>query len=583
MKRTIKQAGCVCLAVMLLLTGLVGCGGSASYDYADEIAAYRDMLTCVKSGEELTQPKKKSDKYAAILYDIGQICEPDAMGYALKDINRDGEDELVLMNDAYKPYALLTAKSGKAVLLWSWVYDGRLSRGAIDSYGYVYARENWDIKNEGWCNKVMCIGKNGKLASFDYGSRIVDPDADPVEFDPFVTVGGKTYPVEKMDTAEYLSGDKFFDFAWGHETLTYESGFYYISALGEPREASEGAYEVDFSSYDAILATYRQAIPHLTGGLKDTVEGQFAYDDHTEYETFFSIYTAAKDALSGLRSYHYETKEYVYEEKYRSAYGYALYDVNGDGSDELLLMLDDYTIFALFTLQNGKPELLLSSDMTIDQDGVIRTGRGSVDRYYSDYYLYEIDKNGKLNTKLQFGYLLAEKLFGYRLDGNTFVPIYDREDVWEMYLEHFVRVYPHTRPDIMPTVVTNQRREFTRSVNDLTFVRLDEAFVPEIGTTYYNFRSINPTDDAKLDAYNRLLIETAADGLMIEWNTYDSRNDELVMQVLSGTAHADGDTYVLEADGWRLRLAFIVDGLWMTVEQSGVDAVEPWSYLFDCE
>jgi hypothetical protein len=70
---------------------------------------------------------------------------------------------------------------------------------------------------------------------------------------------------------------------------------------------------------------------------------------------------------------------------------------------------------------------------------------------------------------------------------------------------------------------------------------------------------------------------------MIEWNTYDSRYDELVMQVLRGTAHADGDTYVLEADGWRLRLAFIVDGLWMTVEQSGADAVEPWSYLFDCE
>ena len=571
---------------MLLLTGLVGCGGSASYDYADEIAAYRDMLTCVKSGEELTQPKKKSDKYAALLYDIGQICEPDAMGYALKDINRDGIDELVLMSDQYKPYALLTAKNGKAVLLWNWIYDGKLSTGAIDSYGYVYARENWDIKNEGWCNKVMCIGKNGKLASFDYGSRIVDPDADPVEFDAFVKVDGKTYPVEKMDTAEYLPGDKFFDFAWGHETLTYESGFYYISALGEPPVVAEGAYEVDFSSYDAIIETYRAMLPYLTEGSVAEASAQFAFSDHTEYETFYAVFEAARVVIREYRIYgtdedgYTDLDTYWFPEDVMGCLGYALYDVNHDGSDELLLMLDDYTIFALFTLQKGKPVLLLFSDMTIDQNGTIRTGRGSVDRYYSDYYIYEIDKNGKLNTKLQFGYLLAEKLYGYQLDGNTFVPIYDREDVWEMYLEHFVRVYPYTHPDVMPTTTTTQGKAFNREENDITFVRLAGEITPQIGTVYINSWEVNPTDDPDFWAYNELSVEQVADGLALEWNAYDARDTEIVKHVLSGTAYADGDTYVLEADGWRLRLAFYVGGVWVRIEQSAVDGLEPWSFQF---
>jgi hypothetical protein len=261
--------------------------------------------------------------------------------------------------------------------------------------------------------------------------------------------------------------------------------------------------------------------------------------------------------------------------------GYALYDVNHDGSDELLLMADDYTIFALFALQNGKPVLLFDGDMTIGSDGAIRTGMGEVDRYYSDYCIYEIDDKGYPVRTLQFGYLFAEKLYGYQLDGNTFVPIYDSEVVWEMYLEHFVRVYPHTRPDIMPTVVTQQGKEFTRSVNDISFVQLESEITPQRGTIYHNFRTLNPTDDAKLDPYNELLLQEVADGLVVEWSVYDSRDSSLIQHVLNGTAYADGESYVLEADGWRLRLEFYVNGLWVKVEQSAADGIEPWSFWFD--
>ncbi|MBQ7337026.1 MAG: hypothetical protein IJW40_01080 [Clostridia bacterium] len=584
MNKTLKCLLWLCLAAMLLVC-LSGCGGAA-YDYADEIAAYRDMLTQVKNGEELAQPKNEKDEIATLLYDIGQICEPDTMGYALKDINRDGTDELVLMNDQQRPYALLTAKGGKAVLLWDWVMDGKLSAGAIDANGYFYGREEWDFESEGWCTKVMCIGKNGKPVSLDYGARLVDADADPKEYTYFVAVGGEEYEIGKMDAAQYIPFEKFGDFTWNHDTLTAEAGFYYVSALGEPPVAAEGAYEVDFSSYDAIIKTYRQMLPYLTESLDADTLGQFAFSDHVEYETFYAVFKAAGAVIRGYRIYdldengYHQFDEYYYPEDALGSLGYALYDVNHDGNDELLLMADDYTIFALFALQKGKPVLLFDGDMTIGEDGVIRTGFGEADRYYSDYCIYEIDEKGYPLKTLQFGYLFAENIYGYRLDGDTFVPISESKDVWEMYLEHFVRVYPHTRPDIMPTVITEQGKEFTRSVNDISFVQLESEITPQRGTIYCNFRTLNPTDDEKLDPYNELIVEEMADGLAVEWSVYNSRDSSLVEHVLSGTAYADGDTYVLEADGWRIRLVFHVSGVWFKVEQSAVDEIEPWSFRF---
>ena len=44
--------------------------------------------------------------------------------------------------------------------------------------------------------------------------------------------------------------------------------------------------------------------------------------------------------------------------KNRAAFGYAITDLNKDGNDELVLLLQDYTVLAIFTLENGKPKLV---------------------------------------------------------------------------------------------------------------------------------------------------------------------------------------------------------------------------------
>lgn len=580
MKKQVKRVIVAFLALILLSSCFVGCSSDKSYDYADVLASYREMLIKVRDGVVMLPPKDDKDEMAVLLDQIGQISVPEKMGYAIKDINGDGIDELVLMSESYEPYALFTAKKGKAVLLWSWVENYELTSGAIDHYGYIYGYESWDGNTEGWCCKVMCIGKDGELSSLDYGRKILNADTDPVQDKFFVTVCGKEYEIGKMDAVQNIANDKFGEFGWNHTGMTYEAGFYYVSALLGEHVSNDGAYAVDFSSYDAVLATYRKIVPYMVTGVDQLMMENFSFSDHVEYETFLSVASAARSAIAGMKIYDFDTGESAYPEDVLLAYGYALKDINGDGTDELLLMLDDYTVFALFTLRGGKPVLLLDGEMTVGADGQIRMGRGHVDRYYSDYYIYEIDGNGSLQTKLHFGYLFAESMYGYRIENDTFVPVSTLDEVWELYLEHFVRVYPNTRPNIKPTTTTAQGKEFTKSVNGMTFIRLDGMVAPKADTVYYNF-TVNPTGDQEVFADNKLSVKAVtADSVEISWDIFDGRSAEFISHLLSGTARVDGDSYLLESDGWRLRLEFAVGNVWAVVEQSPVDGMASSSYLF---
>ena len=76
--------------------------------------------------------------------------------------------------------------------------------------------------------------------------------------------------------------------------------------------------------------------------------------------------------------------------------GYAFCDLNKNGNDELLLLLDDYTVLAIFSFADGTPILLDKywnrKKCTIEQDGTIQV-RGSSGADTSSYSIYEIAKD----------------------------------------------------------------------------------------------------------------------------------------------------------------------------------------------
>lgn len=78
--------------------------------------------------------------------------------------------------------------------------------------------------------------------------------------------------------------------------------------------------------------------------------------------------------------------------------GYAFCDLNKNGNDEMLLLLDDYTVLAIFSFADGKPVLLDNywnrKKCTIEQDGTIQVyGSGGADT--SSFSIFKISDNDK--------------------------------------------------------------------------------------------------------------------------------------------------------------------------------------------
>ena len=100
--------------------------------------------------------------------------------------------------------------------------------------------------------------------------------------------------------------------------------------------------------------------------------------------------------------------------------GYAFCDLNKNGNDEMLLLLDDYTVLAIFSFADGKPILLDKywnrKKCAIEADGTIQVyGSGGADTF--SFSIYEIAKD---DTEL----LLLEEYGADGHDPDTLVTRY---------------------------------------------------------------------------------------------------------------------------------------------------------------
>lgn len=100
--------------------------------------------------------------------------------------------------------------------------------------------------------------------------------------------------------------------------------------------------------------------------------------------------------------------------------GYAFCDLNKNGNDEMLLLLDDYTVLAIFSFADGKPILLDKywnrKKCTIEQDGTIQV-RGSGGADTSSFSIFKISENDK-------ELVLLEEYGTDGHDPDTLVPYY---------------------------------------------------------------------------------------------------------------------------------------------------------------
>ena len=173
----------LCLATLISLASCFsppnGDTGESRLTYEEILARYETLLRAAveqaagsadteavsrAESEEQKASVSSAENIESVLSEIVRNCDdPFAMGYATKDINGDGVEELVLLSKSNKLYALFTQQDGKAVLL-SKMDD---VTAAIAADGTVYASKY--VAQEYSCVTVQTI-EQGKLTGSEFGS-----------------------------------------------------------------------------------------------------------------------------------------------------------------------------------------------------------------------------------------------------------------------------------------------------------------------------------------------------------------------------------------------------------------------------
>ena len=118
-----------------------------------------------------------------------------------------------------------------------------------------------------------------------------------------------------------------------------------------------------------------------------------------------------------------------------SSFGYIIKDVNKDKKPELFLMRKDYTILAIFTLNNNVPQMLgafwsrKKAVMLSNDQLYVSTSGGA---QYLDYSIYELNHKNQLSKIKTFG--VKEELYYESIDGNiTYISKLQFEDLLLLY------------------------------------------------------------------------------------------------------------------------------------------------------
>ncbi len=177
---------------------------------------------------------------------------------------------------------------------------------------------------------------------------------------------------------------------------------------------------VDFRLSEDFIEDYNKGVrPEISDTLADCME------DDLEYHFYCMLVEMAKgiDDLS------------------EKSFGYILRDVNRDGSAELFLVRDDYTILASFTFHNGQVKMIDAfwprHAMIVTEDGFLYT-RSSSGADHTSFRLSKLEADGTLSEVVAFG---TEGQAYYEISGG------ERKTIDGARFESLVSMYPFEPSD----------------------------------------------------------------------------------------------------------------------------------------
>lgn len=561
----------VLIICVFVLLAAVSCKGAEKLDYDEIINMYTDLLTKEKAGEEINGKEyfSKAENELNIIsavYEIVENCEdPSLMGYSQKDINGDGVKELIFLDKALNIKALFTEVDSTPILL-----DTFNNWGVIDQNGEILNSST--IEEGGSLTSYYYVKKleGGKLAGTEVGRVFKDKnDTENVEF--YKSVNGERTVITKQEALEL---DEVYGMAWSTgipSEKTKKANIRFVPVFEDAEDKDAERKPADFSSYDSIIEMYKNMVGYYKNWARSKwvcgeYDGKLIFANDTEYEW----YNAILQSGFSLRP----TKE-AFSNEYavggNKGYCYALKDTNSDGSDELILLMDTYELIAIFTMKEGKPVLLDTFD-SVKKGWLDEKGNVYVD-IQKDFYgavrpdrekmVYTITSDGEKNVTLHIGCSVDGMLKPtntYKMEKGKKISVSQSE--WEgLEKQH----------NVIPVGWTEE--EYTREKSNITLKRLFSE--PKINDGFSGeWRNSNfSIFGNSLEVLSLGLTEFYFELVILDGNGNEIR--------LPGKASSNKGKFefdVVEAKGWFEIGAKCV---WMIVEQSGNDAIECRSYLFN--
>ena len=343
-----------------------------------------------------------------------------------------------------------------------------------------------------------------------------------------------------------------------------DTSYTYESIIDEPAHANPEHY-ANFSSYNEIIRTYKAIVKcfnyytveeYQNGEYRSTLD--FPSDEIEEIykKIFFSAFYYYKDD--------YTT---AYLDDGRNYFGYALYDINGNGSDELILLNDRLDIIAIFTNFDGTPKLIIDNEpyCRIDSSGKIYTQEIIIkthdlfpwsDRYY-DMKIYTLTETDELALVEEY---IADNSYG---SDQMFFNVTGDQAIEATKDEFLAKTHGY--------LYNSDAARITQSSIEFDFVRLFEAITPILPDGYVWQWQKSKYEDSSIVLINHMTDTEVYIGLYFgKW-----------IHITNVTATLDGEKAYFESEILSGRLEFGLDCIWIVITESKCEELPCGAYIYE--
>lgn len=195
--------------------------------YGNILNIYRNLLLLKKNNTNydklVSEQYPERDEITKAVFRAVLGDSPENMGYAMKDLNENGNDELILLGKDYHIYAIFTVVNGHPIVVDDVFFGDGNHTGAIGTDGTLYKHGYGKGENVYWyMNK---ISNDGTLIGTQFGC--LDSDIDDIDVEYYKLINGERTVIDEPEYQTLIN--EFYQIVGNYTDLTKSSGIEFIS------------------------------------------------------------------------------------------------------------------------------------------------------------------------------------------------------------------------------------------------------------------------------------------------------------------------------------------------------------------